>query len=83
MALNNKVKTTNYAGMSFRKMGLTFPGRLLWGMYHLVNDGDENIDVAHMRLSMLSCSVSIRITPKDESVLEPHRAFVTHRAAAK
>lgn len=29
MALNNKEKTTNYAGMSFRKMGLTFPGRLL------------------------------------------------------
>lgn len=52
-------------------------------MYHLVNDGDENIDVAHMTLSMLSCSISIRITPKDESVLEPHRAFVTHRAAAK
>lgn len=48
---NNKIKITNWAGTSYEKMGLMLPGMLSEGIYSLVNDGDENIYVPHIRFS--------------------------------
>lgn len=50
---NNKIKITNWAGTSYKKMDLMLPGMLPKGIYSFVNDGDENIYIPHIRFSVV------------------------------
>ena len=57
MLLNNN-KITNWAGTSYKKMGLVLSGMLPKGIYSLVNDGDENICPMHQILSCYAVPLS-------------------------
>lgn len=48
---NNKIKISNWAGTSYTRIGLMLSGMLPKGLYSLVNGGDENIDVPHIRFT--------------------------------
>lgn len=53
MPLNNN-KITNWAGTSYKKMGLMLLGMLPKRVYSLGDDGDEDIYVPHIRFSPVS-----------------------------